>query len=302
MARRSLPSASRWVAKLWRRACGVAVSGRPITGRRPRICFCATAAFRRPPRIPTNSGPSSDQGIGAGGDIGLKRLPHHGQHGNHPLLAALAGDHQRLARHVAAVQAQRLVDSQAAAIQQGEQRPVALADPGLIGPFLGGCQKIGGIAFGQRLWQTRRQFGSLQQADSGIVHAAASIQPAEEIADTRQRAGTAGRPQPSRSLPRQPSAKIDQMGVAQVAETMGTALVAGQEFQKAGEIGGIGAERMARYPLFHLQPPPPRRDSGADILGAGEAEDAGTLYSGRSSHARILRSITRARKQTSSVP
>ena len=204
MARKSLPSASRWVAKLWRKACGVAVSGRPISARRPRICFCATAAFSRPPRIPDEQRAIAGQGIGAGGDIGFKRLPHHGQHGDHPLLAALAGDHKRLARHVAAVQAQRFVDSQAAAVQQREQRAVALADPGLIRPFLGSRQKVGGISFGQRLRQSRRQLGRLHQADRRDC-ASARFGPASGRSCAHRTARGRGLPCPAHPTPAAPA-------------------------------------------------------------------------------------------------
>ena len=58
MVRRSPPLAKRWVAKLWRSACGVAVSGSPNRGRSVRSRFCTTPAESRLPRTPTNNGPS----------------------------------------------------------------------------------------------------------------------------------------------------------------------------------------------------------------------------------------------------
>ena len=54
----------RCVAKLWRSACGVAVSGRPSA--RAQRCHLALheARVSGPPRAPTNSGPSGGSGYG----------------------------------------------------------------------------------------------------------------------------------------------------------------------------------------------------------------------------------------------
>ena len=102
MVRRSPPSASRWVAKLWRSACGVAVSGRPRAQPQP-----AHLPLRHRRVEPAAAGADEQRrsrgaGVGAGGEVGLDRLADHRQHRHQPLLAALAGDDQRVAAgHVA---------------------------------------------------------------------------------------------------------------------------------------------------------------------------------------------------------
>ncbi len=67
---------SRWVAKEWRSACGVALSGRPSAPRIRSIASCTIRGESGPPLAPTNSGPSALERVGAEGEIVFDRLAH----------------------------------------------------------------------------------------------------------------------------------------------------------------------------------------------------------------------------------
>jgi hypothetical protein len=65
MERRSAPAPSRWVAKLWRKAWGVAEAGRPSP---PRSFWTVAWTWRGvsgPPRLARNSGSSGAETKGA---------------------------------------------------------------------------------------------------------------------------------------------------------------------------------------------------------------------------------------------
>ena len=121
---------SRCVAKLWRSACGVAVSGRPSARRRVSIWRCTMRGLSGPPRAPTNRRPVRRQRIRAGGEVFRHGLPHRRQHRHEALLAALAGDRDLLAeRRRGARQPKRLRDAQPASVKQRQHGNVALGLP-----------------------------------------------------------------------------------------------------------------------------------------------------------------------------
>ena len=125
--RRSAPAPSRWVAKAWRSACGVARSGRPSRPRRRWSVACTWRGVSGPPRAARNSG-RPGRVRRAGRRVGVDRLAHRGQHRRQPGLAALAEDAQGARqRRVRRLQRQGLGDPQAAAVEQGEHGLVARA-------------------------------------------------------------------------------------------------------------------------------------------------------------------------------
>ena len=74
MVRRSPPRPSRCVAKEWRSACGVAVSGRLSAERSLRISRWTIAGLSGPPRAPRNSRRLADRD-GRGRACGIRRPP-----------------------------------------------------------------------------------------------------------------------------------------------------------------------------------------------------------------------------------
>ena len=107
--------ASRWVAKEWRSACGVALSGRPSAPRSRAIASCTMRGDSGPPLAPTNSGPCGSARRDRARDN--RRSPaHRREHRHHARLAALADHGDRIAladRRVGALDRQRLGDAQA---------------------------------------------------------------------------------------------------------------------------------------------------------------------------------------------
>ena len=86
------------------------------------------------------------------GEIVGDRLAHRRQHRQLAGLAALAGDRQRLAgRRLGAAEPQRLRQAQTAAIDQRQERRVALALPPRPRHLAGGVDRGDGVVDGQRL-------------------------------------------------------------------------------------------------------------------------------------------------------
>ena len=95
--RRSAPRASKCVAKLWRSACGVRLSGRPSRVRAAAHRPADEVGVERPALGPDEQRRVAGQRIGAQRDIGVDRLAHRRDQRHDPGLAALAGDPHRLA-------------------------------------------------------------------------------------------------------------------------------------------------------------------------------------------------------------
>ena len=91
-------AASRWVAKEWRSACGVAVSGSPSAPRIRSMASCTIRGDSGPPLAPTNSGPSAFERVGAEGEIVFDRLAHRRDDRRGAGLLALADDRHRIDR------------------------------------------------------------------------------------------------------------------------------------------------------------------------------------------------------------
>ena len=132
MVRRSPPRSRRWVAKEWRSACGVALSGSPSAPRIRSIASCTIRGDSGPPFAPTNRGPPGFQRVRAKREIVFDRLAHRRDDRRRAGLLALADDRNRLDgpdRRVGATDRQRLRNAQARAIAERQRRGVARQNP-----------------------------------------------------------------------------------------------------------------------------------------------------------------------------
>ena len=148
--------------------------------------------------------PVLGQRIGAGGEIVGDRLVDRRQHRDVALLAALAGDHERFAaRRFAARQAQRLGDAQPAAVEQRQDRDVALLLPGASRPQSPARTRGDrGVLDRQRLWHARRQFRRAQHRQPGPTRACGVRE------SVRTRAAPRGRGRSSCARPRRTMRQI----------------------------------------------------------------------------------------------
>src|SRR5262245_45116779 len=119
------------------------------------------------------------------------RLRNLSKHGHHARLVALAGYGEAvgLSGKVLALQAKGLRNPQAASVKQGKHGRVARDDPGLaflalaqirIGDLLGG-------GYGQRLWQSSRQFRCAHRGECSDFPLSVSFKEARERAAARKR-------------------------------------------------------------------------------------------------------------------
>ena len=95
MARRSPPRARRWVAKEWRKACGVAVSGRPSAPRSRAMVSCTMRRRQRSALGADEQRAVIGQLVRAEREIIGDQFEHLRQHRHHALLVALAGHRDR---------------------------------------------------------------------------------------------------------------------------------------------------------------------------------------------------------------
>ena len=230
MVRRSPPRASRWVAKEWRKACGVALSGRPSAPRSRSIASWMMRGDSGPPLAPTNSGPCGFSDVGAERKIVGDRLPDRRDHRGRARLAALADDGHRVAlagRRVGAPDRQRFADAQARAIAERQHRGVAGEDPRFARLALarGGGGDRARVGRAQRPRQPPRRLGRAHRAERGGRRAAV----AHDLAGERAQGG-------KRALQR---ARIDPLGAARGEKR---AQIGRRE---AGEFGDARAARRA---------------------------------------------------------
>ena len=127
---RSPPPCRIWVAKEWRRACGVALSARPKAPRRRCIRPCASRGLIGLPRRERNSAVPGAPAKGISFGIDADRVAQQRQHRHDAFLAALAQDGDGFAqRDIAALQRQRFGNAQARAIKKRQKRRIARAQP-----------------------------------------------------------------------------------------------------------------------------------------------------------------------------
>ena len=129
MARKSPPPANKCVAKLWRNACGLAVSGKPRS--RAASPSGAGRAADRAARRARRRRAVRRRRAGAGMPRDSRGSPRdRRQHRRHARLAPLARDRQHVGRDAPrAAEAERLGEPQAAAVEQRQHRRIALALP-----------------------------------------------------------------------------------------------------------------------------------------------------------------------------
>ena len=210
--------------------------------------------------------------MGAGGEVIGDRFAHRRQHRHEALLAALAGDRQHLAqRRLAAGQPERFGNPQAAAIEQRQDRGVALALPAIAGDLAGGVERAGGVVDGQRLRDAVRQLGRAQDGERR------SSKPARGAAETGRNPRSTDNPRASelRSMPscgasREIGAEIGGAQRVYRREARQLAQMLGQEIEKEGQIAAIGRDGMRRGAALAGEPSGPQPDRRAQIVGGRE--------------------------------
>ena len=156
------PAPSRWVAKEWRSACGVALAA----GRGGRGGFCTVAGWRGlsgPPRLARNRGWAGSMTNGTG-QVGVHwpRKPRAAP--DHAGLGSLAGDPQQVARSGRrSASATGLGDTQPAAVEQGQHRPSRAASQ-LRGGIEGRSARSGGLVSVIGLGSAGSHLGPLTRA------------------------------------------------------------------------------------------------------------------------------------------
>ena len=121
--------------------------------------------------------------VGTGREIVGDGLAHRRQDRQLARFAALAGDGQRFAgRRLGAAQPQRLRQAQTAAMDQRQERRIALALPPRPRQLAGGVDRGDGVVDGQRLGYRGGQFRRAQRRKRGCRSEAATLQKPHEIA------------------------------------------------------------------------------------------------------------------------
>ena len=251
--------------------------------------------------------PVRRQRMGAKHEITVHPLADGRQDRQDALLVTLAGDDQRRTeRRGAAVEAERLGDAQAAAVDQGQHRMVAGRNPGFRVVGFRPAEQVAGLGHAQGLGHGVGQFRRPQPRDRWIMQYILFIQKIIETADCRNRprrraprlAGARGEPRPE--------IRACQPGQGRPVRTF-AAMVAEKQ-QEGGQVAPVGRHRVFRSALLVAQPGQPfvQVAGNGGIEGAFQIRAGGRRchgkrlagrYPGRFSHARAVLSITRARKR-----
>ena len=269
MARRSPPLARRWVAKEWRSACGVAVGGSPSDERRP--CHRALHDARIEPAAAGADEERTRRArlLRTEAEIVGDRRGDRRQHRDDALLAALAGDAERVAgaaRRLAARQPQRLGDAQPGAVEKREDRGISRRDPRLVVERLvdgrrrsappparaAAARCASGAAGG---WRGRRRHWHRPRArGSGSASGSRRCR---------------GRSCANRRHPSRRAARKARMSATRSAATSATVggppRCVGQEDEELLDVAGIGLDRLRREPPLMGKMPPPALDRLQEI-------------------------------------
>ena len=190
MVRRSPPASSRWVAKEWRSAWGVAVAGQAELQAGGLDDLLDVAGVER---AAAGAAKERSGGVGGEGDqstIGLDRGAGDRKDGDEALAAPLAGDAQHVGeRGVGLSEREGLGDAQAAAVEEGGDGRVACLGPALGGLVLDGVDERDGGIGGDRAREAGLDPGTAGGGDGGGGETARLGQPDVEALDRRKRAG-----------------------------------------------------------------------------------------------------------------
>ena len=192
MARRSAPAPNKCVAKEWRSACGVAVSGRPSAARAPAILSWMMRGESSLAADADEQGILGAELLRQKREIALDRFAHDGQHWDDPRLVALPRHAQHVAafdRGIFAFQPERFGDAQARAVKEREHGGIAREHPfRRVGRGdIGAVDQSGRLRRGERLRHRMRQLRQRHGADRVVLAVAAPLEEFVEHAERAQR-------------------------------------------------------------------------------------------------------------------
>ena len=249
-----------------------------------------------------------------GGEVIADRFAHRRQNRDHALFASFAGDHQHFAeRCFAAGQPERFGEPQAAAIEQRQDRSVALAFPSLGSNLDGAVERACCIFDRQRLWHAVRQLRRAKRGERRRGGKPTTLQETYKPAQHRKPAGKGAALYPVLGPARQIGTEIAGPQRIYCGQARQLAQMLGQEIEKKREIAPVCSNGMRRSAALAAQPAGPQSDCCAQIVGRRkprerhrfrQRRESGLLlrYRVRSSHCAIVISSVRARKVSSSVP
>ena len=226
----------------------------------------------RPPSAPRKSGPRGSRLPRAEPEIRGDRRDDGGEHRDDALLAALAGDAERVAgasRRLAAGEAERLGDAEAAAIEEREDRRVPRRDPRLLVERLADVgdlqRRLGGERPRQRPLLARRPDG----AEGGAVGVALALEPADQRADAGDAAGDGARPGAVLPARGEEGADVGDAERGDIGDARRPAEMQGEEDEELLDVAGIGLDRLRRQPPLMGEVTPPALDRLEEV-GPGE--------------------------------
>ena len=264
---------SRWVAKEWRSAWGVAESGSPSAPRsRSAVSWMIAATAGRRARRRTAGRPGRDDG--ASFEIGLDRLPDRQDHRHRARLAALADNSQRIHgpdRSVGAPDRQGFRNAQARPIEQGQHRRVARQDPGraaLVARVFA-RRHFPRPGRGQRLGQGAGELRRPHLVEDRDARETFAAQMARERAQARQLAQQRARRDAFLAPAREEGAQVSRLQPGQLGKIGRRREAVAKKSQKLPEIARIGVERERRDASFARKAAQPEARRRGEIgLGA----------------------------------
>ena len=194
------------------------------------------------------------QPVRAGREIVCDCIGDDGQHRDHPLLAALSGNHEAalsaaLSRHIGAIQPQRLADAEPAAVEQQQHRDIPAGGP--VGwPAASPVQVDDGLglALGERPRYAARRLRRAHQGERGGHGNALAFQMAEEDAHSRERPRRGGLrvafPRPAR----EPGAHVPHAERTERREVGRGTPVLRQKAQEVVEVAPVGGDGVVGAP------------------------------------------------------
>ena len=196
-------------------------------------------------------------------------LAHDGQHRHQPFLAALAFDAQHVAigrRRVLRLDAERLGDAQAGAVEQQQHGGIAREDPVELGAGPG-IDDAGRLADGQRLRHRMRHLRHGELQDGAVLDELLRFEPAEQLAQRRKGAGQRAADGAGAAARGEKAAEGLEVETGEVGEAGRVAELRCDEAEELADVARVGFERLLRVAALVTQVRQPGGD-GALQVGA----------------------------------
>ena len=171
--------------------------------------------------------------------------------------------------NVAALEAQRLGDAQARAVEQCQHRGIAGENPGIA--LLAGAQIGVGHALGgrdrERLRQRLRELGRAHGGKRAHLALAVALEEAREGAHAREHAHQRAAADAVGAPCGEKGAHVERRKARQRRQRHPAVEMAGQEAEELAQIALIGLDRFRRHPPFGRQVCEPAREFARDLGG-----------------------------------